>query len=86
MNFLDDINNYITKEYGLGVADYRYVNISGKYVYVEGHSGISVLTDKEISFKIKKKIIKISGSDLIIKYFDISTAIVQGQIVNVVVL
>lgn len=86
MNLLDELDSFISKEYGITLTEYRYVNLGGKYVYVEGHGGIKVLSESEISFVVKKHVISIKGEDLIIKYFDKTTAIVQGRIVQVFVL
>lgn len=86
MNFLEEIDNYVSKEYGITFNEYRYVNLGGKVLYIEGHTGINILNDKEMSFKIKKKILTIKGEELIVKYFDKSTAIVEGRIIQVEVL
>ena len=83
---LDELDNYITQELGITLKEYRYINIGGKMVYVEGQSGIFNLTRDEISFKLRKKTCTIKGSDLYIKYYDNSTAVVCGSIVSVVVL
>ena len=86
MNFLEEIDNYVSKEYGITFNEYRYVNLGGKVLYIEGHTGINIFNDKEMSFKIKKKILTIKGEELIVKYFDKSTAIVEGRIIQVEVL
>ena len=83
---LDELDNFVTNELGVTLKEYRYINIGGKMVYVEGQKGISNLTRHEISFKVNKKNCTIKGSDLYIKYYDNSTAIVCGSIVSVVVL
>ncbi len=83
---LDELDNYITQELGITLKEYRYINIGGKMVYVEGQNGILNLTRDEISFKFRKKTCTIKGSDLYIKYYDNSTAVVCGSIVSVAVL
>ena len=83
---LDELDNYITQELGITLKEYRYINIGGKMVYVEGQNGILTLSRDEISFKLRKKTCTIKGSDLYIKYYDNSTAVVCGSIVSVVVL
>ena len=42
------------------------------------------LSKEEISFKVRKKVCTIKGSDLYIKYYDNSTAVVCGSIISVV--
>ena len=83
---LDELDNYITQELGVTLKEYRYINIGGKLVYIEGQKGINTLSKEEISFKVNKKVCLIRGSDLYIKYYDNSTAVVCGSIISVVVL
>lgn len=86
MNLLDEIDSYVAKEYGITFKDYRLVNISGKVLYIEGHTGINILGQNEMSFRLKKKLLTIKGENLTVKYFDNSTAIVLGRIVQVEVI
>lgn len=86
MTFIDDINKFFVDEFDIAVADYKYVNVAGRYLYLEGHFGILMLSDDEIVFKLKKKAIHINGSDLKIKSFENSVAVVSGKIINVKVI
>lgn len=81
---LEQLDNYITQELGVTLKEYRYINIGGKLVYIEGQNGILSLSKEEISFKVRKKVCTIKGSDLYIKYYDNSTAVVCGSIISVV--
>ena len=83
---LNELDNYITKELGITLKEYRYINIGGKMVYIEGQKGIVNFSKEEISFKLHKKTCTIKGADLCVKYYDNSTAVVCGSIINVVVL
>ena len=83
---LNELDNYITQELGVTLKEYRYINIGGKMVYLEGQSGILNLTREEICFKVRKKTCTIKGSELYIKYYDNNTALICGSIVSVVVL
>ncbi len=83
---LNELDNYVTKELGVTLKEYRYINIGGKMVYLEGQCGILSLTREEISFRLRKKTCTIKGSDLYIKYYDNCTALICGSIVSVVVL
>lgn len=83
---LNELDSYITQELGITLKEYRYTNIGGKAVYVEGQKGILNLTHEEISFRVNKKTCTIKGNNLYIKYYDNSTALVCGSIVSVVVL
>ena len=86
MNFLEDITNFICKDETLIATEYRCVNIDGKYLYIEGIIGIKTLSEKEIEFNLKKKTIKVIGNDMFIKYFDNSTAVISGRIIQTIVL
>lgn len=86
MGLLDEIDNYATRELGITFNEYRLINIGGKLLYVEGHTGINVLGEKEISLHLKKRLLTIKGEGLSIKYFDKKTAYIVGRIVEVVVL
>jgi len=86
MNFLEDITKLIGEDDLLLTFDYRVVNINGKYLYLEGIVGILNLSEKEIEFKLKKKSIKVIGEDMQIKYFDNSTAVIYGRIIQTIVL
>ena len=83
---LDELDNYVTNQLGVTLKEYRYINIGGKAVYVEGQKGIEAMTREEVALKVGKKTCRILGNDLYIKYYDESTAIVCGTIVSVAVL
>ena len=85
MNFLDEITKMISGDTNL-TTNYKYVNLDGKHLYVEGIKGISQMGQKEIVFMLNKKQITIKGDDLLIKYFDKSTALIDGRIITVTVL
>jgi len=83
---IDNLDTFVTNELGITLKEYKYINIGGKVVYVEGQKGIVNLTKEEICFKVSKKHCIIKGSDLYIKYYDNNTALICGNIVSVVVL
>ena len=80
MNFLEEISSHITKEYGISIQDYRLVNLAGKCVYIEGHTGIQSLSEEEILLHLRKKTLSVKGDKLIVKYFDNNTIIIEGNI------
>lgn len=83
MSLINEIDGYVGKNFDITLNEYRYVNIGGKNFYIEGHKGIQLLSNEEITFKLKKKIISIKGHDLFVKYIDNSTAVIFGTIVQV---
>lgn len=86
MGLLNEIDNLFAKEFDISVSEYRYVNVAGKYLYIEGHKGILLLSDDEMVFKLKRKNLSVNGTDLQIKLFENSTAVVSGNIINVKVI
>ncbi|MDD4350677.1 MAG: YabP/YqfC family sporulation protein [Clostridia bacterium] len=86
MSLINEIDGYVGKNFDITLNEYRYVNIGGKSLYIEAHKGIQLLSNEEITFKLKKKIISIKGHDLFVKYIDNSTAVIFGTIVQVNVL
>lgn len=83
MHFEEEINKILDKYIDVSLCEYRYTNFAGKSVYLEGHTGLISFTDKEINFKLKKKLFILQGSDLKIKEFDNNTAIIIGQIESI---
>lgn len=82
----DKLDSYITEELNITLKEYRYINIGGKALYVEGQSGIIALSAEQIELKLGKRTCTIKGTDLYIKYYDNSTALILGKIISVVVL
>lgn len=83
---LDKLDSYITEELNITLKEYRYINVGGKALYVEGQSGIISLSAEQIELKLGKRVCTIKGTDLHIKYYDNSTALVVGKVISVVVL
>ena len=59
---------------------YNIVNMSGKLLYVEGHSGVTVISKDLIAFKIKKGRVVVEGNEFIVKELTENTLLVQGEI------
>lgn len=83
MSLMNELDSYIGQNFDITLSEYRYVNIGGKSVYIEGHRGIQLLSNEEITFKLKKKLMSVKGHDLFVKYMDKSTAVILGVIVQV---
>lgn len=86
MSLFGEIEKLVNNEFNITLNNYRYINIDGKYVYLEGHKGILHLSDEEISFKLKKKTLNIKGYNLKIKILDNTTSVVEGNVLQVNVL
>lgn len=75
--------NELKKEFSLSldaVSSYNIVLMAGKFLYVEGHKGILSYNKEVVSFKIKKGVIVVKGSNLILNQISSNTLAVKGEI------
>lgn len=80
-NFLGEIKQNLKTS--IGLESFNLINISGRLLYVEGHMGLVTLSKETISFKIKKGIILVEGSDLILSELSENTIKISGNIKKV---
>lgn len=78
-NFFEELKK---KGDGQLLCDYNIVDISGKMIYVEGHLGLTVMTDKMIAFKIKSGRMVIEGNGLFLSELTDNTMLIKGDIVK----
>ena len=57
--------------------------MSGKILYVEGHTGIVSLSKENISFKFKGGVIIVEGKDLVLSELMPTTLKITGSILRV---
>ena len=79
-SFFSDILERTGLETSCVLDGFRLVNFSNKAVYLEGFLKIITFENTNISFKMKKGILKINGEDLIIKDLNSNTVLVCGSI------
>lgn len=77
-NFFDELKKIIKNE--KFIEKYNIVNMSGKILYVEGHTGICQLSREIISFKFKGGVIIVEGKDLILNELMDKTLKITGEI------
>lgn len=82
-NFFDEIKGNLKKIDRNILNSYNLINLSGKILYVEGHLGLTILTDSLIAFKVKKGRIEVSGSDLVLSELSQNTMKIEGNIKKV---
>ncbi len=83
-NFFDELKKSLNNE---NLIDrYNIVNVSGKILYVEGHTGICQLSKEVISFKVKGGIVIVEGSGLILNELMEKTLKITGEIKKVEVI
>lgn len=77
-NFFDEIKSKSQEQ----LHDFNIVNMSGKLVYVEGHLGLTILSENLISFKIKSGKIVIEGENLFLSELTNNTLVIKGKIIK----
>lgn len=80
-NFFDELKKTIKNQ---NILDrYNIINMSGKILYVEGHTGIVSLSKENISFKFKGGVIIVEGKDLVLSELMPTTLKITGTILRV---
>ncbi len=82
MSMLDEIEKFMLST-GTSI-NYRIVNLGGKSVYIEGIKSVLNFGVDEMTFQLKNKVLEISGANLVIKYLDKSSCVINGEINSVV--
>lgn len=78
-NFLSEIKQNLKVE----LDSFNLINISGRLLYVEGHAGLVTLSKEIISFKVKKGVVMVEGSDLVLSEMSENTIKITGNIKKV---
>lgn len=82
-NFLNDIIDRSALPMEQRVFVYKYINVGGNVIYVQGYKDILSFSEDEIVLKIKNGELKISGCNLNIKDLNINTITICGKIKSV---
>ena len=61
-------------------ANYRTLNLGGKFLYIEGLKSVVSFGTEEMQFQLKKCLLIVVGKNLKVKYLDKSTCIIEGEI------
>lgn len=78
-NFFSEIKQNLKEEFD----GFNLINLSGKLLYVEGHMGLLTLSKENISFKIKKGVVLVEGSNLVLSELSENTIKISGTIKKV---
>ena len=73
----------LKKHTNLKVDEFHIINVSNKLLYVEGHSGLTVLSKELIAFKVKNGRIEVEGRGLYLKELTENTLKISGDIKRV---
>lgn len=62
------------------VNSFNLINMSNKFIYVEGQKGVVSITSDVITFRIKKGVISVFGQNLTLKRITATTLCIEGNI------
>ena len=82
-NFFDEIKSKLGKIDDNFYNDFNIINLSGKLLYIEGHKGLTILSNNMIALKVKKGRIVIEGKNMIMKELTENTILIDGEITKV---
>lgn len=83
MGMLDEIEKLMAS---VGAsANYRIINLGGKFLYIEGIKSVVSFGTDEMQFQLKKTLLIVNGKNLKVKYLDKSTCVLEGEIFSNVV-
>lgn len=82
-NFLGEIKENIKNSNDFDFDSFNIINVSGRLLYVEGHTGLVSLSKELISFKVKKGAIIVEGQDMILAELSENTIKISGNIKKV---
>lgn len=78
MSMLDEVEKFFSDTEIS--ANYRTINLGGKFLYIEGIKNIIFLGEEEMRFQLKREALKVVGKNLKIKYLDKNTSVIEGII------
>jgi sporulation protein YqfC len=79
-NFLNDINDLLQVPITNTFSDYKYVNLSGKVIYVQGYKDVLTFSQTNIILKLKSGELNITGENLNIKDLNLNSIVIEGVI------
>ena len=82
-NFFSEVKQNLKNQQNLNFDLFNIINISGQMLYVEGHLGLVTLSKETISFKVKKGVIMVEGSEMILAELSENTLKICGKIKKV---
>lgn len=82
-NFFGEVKENLKDSNKLDLDCFNLVNISGRILYAEGHTGLVTLSKEVISFKVKKGVVIVEGKDLVLSELSENTLKICGIIKKV---
>ena len=62
---------------------YQMINLSNKFLYIEGHKGILSFSNDMITFKVKNGVVTLQGKSLYISEISNDTLAISGEIKSI---
>ena len=82
-NFFKEIKENLTHAKDLDLVGFKIINLSGKFLYIEGHLGLLNLSRENVSVKIKHGAIFVEGQELTLEELSENTLKISGKITKV---
>ena len=82
-SFLNEINDFLELPMTSTITGYKYVNLAGRLLYVQGYKDILNFNEHEIVLKLKEGELKIGGKNLNIKELNLNSIVIDGKIILV---
>ncbi len=82
MSFIAEAAKYIVREIR-EPFEYQIINYAGEAIYLEGFIRATKLTDSQMEFLCKKKLLTVAGKNLVVTRITDGTALIEGKIEGV---
>lgn len=82
-NFFNEINDLLQVPLTSATSNYKYVNLSGRALYVQGYSDVLSFNEEQIVLKLKSGELNIVGKHLNIKELNPHSIIIEGIVARV---
>ena len=79
-SFLEEINDFLELPMTSTITGYKYVNLAGKLLYVQGYKDILSFSQEDVTLKLKDGELKIKGKNLNIKELNLNSIVIEGKI------
>ena len=82
-SFFKEIAGLTELPFDTAFSSYRYVNMGGAALYVQGHKGIILFDTAKIVLRVAKARLEILGSNLKIKQLSSDDIMITGEVLSV---
>ena len=79
-NFFVELKKHFKLE---SLQEYQMINLSNKFIYLEGHKGMISFSKTMINFKVKSGVLVIKGEELFLSEISTDTISIKGNITSI---